>query len=85
VAGFLRRIRAVKESLDEEAWRIRWAVKTTGQLERARQLRIENPDEYQRILGSATEEGQRLVEIDPDRFVAFVLADTKGEHDAGPE
>jgi hypothetical protein len=37
-----------------EAWR-----------ERAEELRIEDPDEYQRILGLATGEGQRLVEKDP--------------------
>jgi hypothetical protein len=43
--------------------------------ESAEQLRIENPDEYQRILGLATDDGQRLVERDPDGFVAFVLAD----------
>jgi hypothetical protein len=49
-----------------EAWR-----------ERAEQLRLENPDEYQRILGLATDEGQRLVEKDPDGFVAFVLADSR--------
>jgi hypothetical protein len=33
------------------------------------------PDEYQRILGLATDEGQRLAEKDPDGFVAFLLAD----------
>jgi hypothetical protein len=38
---------------------------------------MENPDEYQRILGLATDEGQRLAEQDPDGFVAFVLADLK--------
>lgn len=47
-----------------EAWR-----------QRAEQLRIEDPDKYQRILGLATDEGQRLAEEDPDGFVAFVLAD----------
>lgn len=47
-----------------EAWR-----------KRAEQLRVENPDEYKRILGLATEEGQRLADIDPDGFVAFVVAD----------
>jgi hypothetical protein len=43
--------------------------------ERAKQLRIEDPDEYQRILGLANDEGQRLAEKDPDGFVTFVLAD----------
>ena len=42
--------------------------------EHAEQLRIENPDEYQRILGLATDDGQRLAEHDPDGFVAFFLA-----------
>ena len=40
---------------------------------REEQLRIEDPD--QRVLELATDEGQRLVEKDPDGFVAFVLAD----------
>jgi hypothetical protein len=48
-----------------------------GCRERPEQLRIEDPDEYQRILGLATDEGQRLVEIDPDGLVAFVLADSQ--------
>jgi hypothetical protein len=40
---------------------------------REERLRIEDPD--QRVLELATDEGQRLVEKDPDGFVAFVLAD----------
>jgi hypothetical protein len=42
---------------------------------REEQLGIEDPDKYQRVLELATDEGQRLVEKDPDGFVAFVLAD----------
>lgn len=38
---------------------------------------VENPDEYKRILGLATDEGRRLAEKDPDGFDAFVLADSR--------
>ena len=62
-------------SLRNEAWRARAVWKMEACREWAEQLRIENPDEYQRILGLATDDGQRLAERDPDGFVAFVLAD----------
>jgi hypothetical protein len=68
VSRFLR-------SLRNEMWRARAAWNMEASRESAEQLRIENPDEYQRILGLATDDGQRLVERDPDGFVAFVLAD----------
>lgn len=62
-------------SLKNEAWRARAAWRMEAWRQRAEQLRIEDPDKYQRILGLATDEGQRLAEEDPDGFVAFVLAD----------
>ena len=62
-------------SLKNEAWRARAAWRMEAWRQRAEQLRIEDPDKYQRILGLATNEGQRLAEKDPDGFVAFVLAD----------
>lgn len=62
-------------SLKNEAWRARAAWRMEAWRQRAEQLRIEDPDKYQRILGLATDEGQRLAEKDPDGFVAFVLAD----------
>ena len=62
-------------SLKNEAWRVRTARRMEAWRERAEQLRIEDPDKYQRVLELATDEGQRLVEKDPDGFVAFVLAD----------
>ena len=61
-------------SLKKETWRARAAWKMEASREHAEQLRIENPAEYQRILGLATDDGQRLAEHDPDGFVAFFLA-----------
>jgi hypothetical protein len=66
-----------KDLLKNEAWRARAAWRMEAWRERAEQLRIEDPDQYQRILGLATDEGQRLAEMDPDGFVAFVLADSQ--------
>jgi hypothetical protein len=77
ISRFLGRLRASTNSLTDEAWRARTAWKMATWRKRAEQLRIEHPDEYQRILGLAIEEGQRLAEIDPDGFVAFVLADSR--------
>ena len=65
-------------SLRNEAWRARAAWKMEARRQRAEQLRIEDPDKYQRILGLATDVGQRLAEKDPDGFVASVLADIDG-------
>jgi hypothetical protein len=77
MSGFLGRLRASKDSLRKEAWRARAAWKMEAWRERAEELRVDDSDEYQRILGLATDEGQRLVEKDPDGFVAFVLADSQ--------
>lgn len=74
MSRFLGRLRGAKESLKNEVGNARAAWRMEAWRERAEQLRIEDPDEYQRILGLATDEGQRLVEKDPDGFVAFVLA-----------
>ncbi len=65
-------------SLRNEAWRARAAWKMEAWRQRAEQLRIEDPGKYQRILGLATDVGQRLAEKDPDGFVVFVLADIDG-------
>jgi hypothetical protein len=65
------------QGLAKEAWRARAAWKMEAWRERAEELRVDDSDEYQRILGLATDEGQRLVEKDPDGFVAFVLADSQ--------
>jgi hypothetical protein len=71
LSRLLRRLRVSKDSLKDEAWHIRAAWRITAWRERAEQLRIENPDEYQRILGLATDEEQRLAEQDPDGFVGL--------------
>jgi hypothetical protein len=77
LSRFLGRLRGSKDSLKNEAWRARPAWRMEAWRERAEQLRIEDPDEYQRILRLTTDEGQRLAEKDPDGFVAFVLADSQ--------
>jgi hypothetical protein len=46
-----------KDSLKNEAWRARAAWRMEAWRERAEQLRIEDPVQYQRILGLATDEG----------------------------
>ena len=74
---FLRRLGGAKESVRTEVWRARAAWRMSAWRGRAQQLRIEDPDEYARILALATEEGQRMVDIDPDGFVAFVLAESE--------
>jgi hypothetical protein len=47
-------------SVTNEAWRARAAWKMEAWRKRAEQHRVENPDEYKRILGLATDEGGRL-------------------------
>jgi hypothetical protein len=76
LSRFLERLRASKDSVKNEAWRARAAWKMEAWRKRAEELRVEDPDEYQRILGLATDEGRRLADKDPDGFVAFVLADS---------
>ena len=77
LSRFLAGLRASKDSVRTKAWRARSAWKMEAWRERAEQLRVENPDEYNRILELATDEGRRLAEKDPDGFVAFVLADSR--------
>jgi hypothetical protein len=74
---FLRRLRVSKDSLADEAWRLRAAWKIETKRVRAEQLRVEDPDQYQQILGLAVGEGELFAEKDPDGFVAFVLADSE--------
>jgi hypothetical protein len=64
-------------SLRNKIWRYQTARRMEAWRDRAVQLRIQNPEGYEEILGRATEEGQPLAEKDPDGFVAFVLADSR--------
>lgn len=77
MSRFSGRLRSAIYGLADEAWRVRGAWKMETRRARAEKLRVEDPDQYQRILGMATDEGQRLAEKDPDGFVAFVLAETE--------
>jgi hypothetical protein len=74
LSGATKRVQGLAQ---DPARRARAAWKMEAWRTRAEQLRIEDPDEYQRILGLARDEGRRLAEKDPDGFVAFVLADSR--------
>lgn len=56
LSRFLGRLRASKDSVKNDVWRARTAWKIEAWRKRAEQLRVDDPDEYQRILGLATEE-----------------------------